>query len=432
MTDVPLHVVIPAQAVRHGVVVAFSGGLDSTVILHLLSRMPSVQQAGLRAVHVHHGLHPDADAWAMHCEQVCIDLGVPLHCARVNVDTACGDGPEAAARRARYAAFTEALGDDEVLALAQHRDDQAETFLLRALRASGPDGLAAMRPWRRFHPGWLWRPLLDTPRAQLTAYARQHALQWVEDPSNNDTDLDRNFLRHRVLPLLRERWPHADGAFARSAALCGEAVELLADEDARALSGARGSEAASLDVAALQSLPATRRARVLRHWIDDLDLPPLTAQGLSLIEADLLPASADTRAEFAWGDAVIHRWRNVLHAGMRLAPLPTDWETQWDGSSTLPLPNGGRLSLQGAARFTAPLRVHARQGGERITLPGRTHSHVLKHVLQERDVAPWLRAAMPMVSDGETLLAAGDVVYSAGFSAWLGQQDASLTWTPHL
>src|SRR5687768_5184369 len=156
---------LPADA---QVVVALSGGLDSSVLLDLLSRSARMQ-GRLRALHVHHGLQPAADAWVVHCRDACAAAGVPLRIAHVEVDRASGRGLEAAAREARHAAFVAELRDGEVLALAHHRDDQAETFLLRALRASGPDGLAAMRPWRRFGRGWLWRPLLGVPRADLVA-----------------------------------------------------------------------------------------------------------------------------------------------------------------------------------------------------------------------------------------------------------------------
>ena len=416
----------------HAIAIGFSGGLDSTVLLQLLADSNIAREHGLRAIHVHHGLHVDADAWVAHCQDQCDRLDVALTVVRTTVANDSGHGPEAAAREARHAAFAETLLPDEALALAQHRDDQAETFLLRALRASGPDGLGAIRRWRRFTPGWLWRPLLDVPRTQLLAYAQHHGLQWIEDPSNQDTALDRNYLRHRVLPLLRERWPHADAAFARSAALCAEASGLLADHDADALDAVRSEYPAALDVSGLRALPPARRARVLRLWIDAAGLPPMPAAGLARIESDLLPASADTCAEFAWGDAIIHRWRERLHAGRRLASLPTNWQVAWDGSKPLSLPNGGCLSLHGASAFDTPLRVHARQGGERITLPGRSHTHALKHVLQEQDVPPWLRTTMPLVSDGQTLLAAGDSVCSAGFAAWLGERAANLSWTPPL
>lgn len=412
-------------------VVGFSGGLDSSVLLHACAIAAQKQGGRLRALHVHHGLHADADAWAMHCQHVCDALDVPLRIVRVLVDHDRGDGPEAAARAARHAAFAAEIGDGEVLALAHHRDDQAETFLLRALRASGPDGLGAMRPWRRFGRGWLWRPLLDIPRAQLLAYAQDHGLRWIDDPGNDDSRFDRNFLRHRVLPLLRERWPHVDAAFARSAALSGEAAALLDGEDARALADVRHDNPHALDVARLIRLPAARRARVLRCWIAESGLPPLPGEGIARIEHALLPAAADRVAEFAWRGAVIRRWRNLLHADRQHAALPLDWTLHWNGRDPASLPGGGTLMLEGAGQFNAMLRLGARRGGERITLPGRRHSHALKHVLQDLGVPPWQRARLPLLSDDDgEVLAAGDVVYSAGLDAWLRDRDARLRWSP--
>jgi tRNA(Ile)-lysidine synthase len=376
----------------------------------------------LRAIHVHHGLHAQADAWAAHCAMTCAALGVPLRIVRVEVPCDGGDGPESAARAARHAAFATELRDDEVLALAHHRDDQAETFLLRALRASGPDGLAAMRPWRRHGHGWLWRPLLAMPRHALLAYARQAGLQWIEDPSNADPAADRNFLRHAVLPLLRQRWPQAGAAMARSATLCADASMLLETEDAQALAAVAVDDGSALDAGVLSALPEARRARVLRRWIAGLGLPPLPANGLAAIEAG---------AGFAWAGAWVRHWRDRLHAGRQRPPLPRDWQCEWDGAAPLVLPGGGLLQLHGAAGFDASLRVHARTGGERIVLPGRAHGHALKHVLQDLGVAPWLRVRLPLLSAADgTLLAAADRASSATFDAWLRAHDANLAWTP--
>ncbi|MEG3192845.1 tRNA lysidine(34) synthetase TilS [Lysobacter sp. D1-1-M9] len=449
---------LPQQALCVG----FSGGIDSSVLLHALATMPAARAQGLRAWHVHHGLHAHADDWAEHCRAICEGLEVPLRISHVSVSRA-GEGLEAAARKARRDAFARDLGGDEVLTLAHHLDDQAETFLLRALRASGPDGLAAMQPWRRFARGWLWRPLLGIPRDALLAYAQRHGLHWIDDPGNADTGFDRNFLRHRVMPLLRERWPQAGAAWARSAALCGEGADLLAAEDAAALASARGDDPRVLGVDVLSGLPAARRARVLRRWIEELGLPPLPAAGSARIESDLLVARADADAAFAWSGAVIRRWRGLLHADLVRGPLPAEFEVAWDGREPLRLPTGDVLWLEkntvGAASaankpaaashlafaaeaaptnnrslaFDPPLRVHERRGGERIQLAGRTHSHALKKLLQEREVPPWQRERLPLLSsaDGE-LLAAGDVVCSGAFDDWLRAHDARLLWTQPL
>lgn len=417
---------------RAPLVVGFSGGLDSTVLLHWLAATTGLCPVGLRALHVHHGLHPDAERWAAHCEAACRRLGVPLRVVRVSVPRDGGEGPEAAARHARHAAFEAELAEGEVLALAHHRDDQAETFLLRALRGSGVDGLGAMRAWRRCGRGWLWRPLLATPRTELLAYARTYGLDWLEDPANADTAFDRNFLRHRVLPLLRERWPHADAGFARSAALSAEAAALLEDEDAAALAAATADAPDTLSVAALGALPQARRARVLRRWIASLALPPLPARGIERIEEDLLQARPDAAASFAWNGARIRRWRALLHAERPRPPLPRDWDAAWDGCAPLLLPDGGLLRLlpEGAG-FGCTLRARARRGGERIVLPGRRHSHSLKHVLQERGVPPWLREHLPLLcADDGTVLAAGDLVLSAALVERLRGAGARLAWRP--
>ena len=434
-----------ADKLTRAVVIGLSGGLDSCVLLHALSCTPAVQARGLRALHVHHGLHADADRWADHCLALCDTLALPLAVVRVEVALDRSDGLEAAARDVRYAAFAAALGDDEVLALAHHGNDQAETFLLRALRASGTDGLAAMRAWRRLGRGWLWRPWLDVPRDELLAYARRHALAWIEDPGNADLDRDRNFLRHRVLPLLRERWPRTDAAFARSAALHAETSELLAAEDARALAEAGTGEHNVLSADCLLAMPSARRARILRGWIASLGFPALPATGIARIESDLLDSRPDASAQFRWSDVVIRRWRDLLHVGRRCAPLPSDFRLDWNGTASLQLPTGDRLGLAGAAMtgsagariateaaaaFDFPVTVHAREGGERITLPGRAHSHALKQVLLDLGVPPWERERLPLLSDGDgMLLAAGDLVYAAPFDAWLRERGLRLEWT---
>lgn len=432
MNSAPL---IPASAFfgtgDAALVIGLSGGLDSVVLLHALATLPEVRARGLRAMHVHHGLHADADAWSRHCEAICEVLDVPLRSVRIEVPRDSGEGLEASARHARHAAFATELGEGEVLVLAHHRDDQAETFLLRALRGSGVDGLGAMRAWRSFGRGWLWRPLLAHSRAQLLAYAEANDLRWVEDPSNSDTRFDRNFLRRQVFPLLRERWPRADEALAQSSELSAQAADLLADEDARCLAQLRTADVQVITRGALQALPAPRRARVLRRWINELGLVPLPAEGIAHVEAEVLPARDDADPRFRWAEAEIRAWRDLVHAGRTRTPLQSDLNSEWDGTAPLSLPDGSLLQLLQAGGFDAPVRVHARQGGERIVLPGRDHSHALKHVLQDLGVPPWVRERLPLLSsnDGE-LLAAGDLVFSAEFGNWLRARNQRLVWGP--
>lgn len=422
-----LRFAIPPQAAA-GVAIGLSGGLDSTVLAHALSRIPDI--GALRALHIHHGLHRDADAWADASRRTCESLGIPLEVVRVRVAKR-GEGLEAAARQARIDAFHAHLHAGEVLALAHHRDDQAETFLLRALRASGPEGLAAMRTLRAFGPAFLWRPLLDVPRDQLRAYAQAHRLAWIDDPSNDSLEHDRNFLRHRVLPLLRERWPHVDASFARAALLGAEASDLLGMEDAAALDRTRTDDPAILSITAMRTLDATRRARVLRRWILERGAPPLPAEGIAQVEADLASGAPDADFRFAWADVELRRWCDLLRFTRRVPAADASWSDTWDGRLPLILPDGGTLTLEGASAFDTPLRVRLRQGGERIVLPGRAHSHSLKHALQEAGMPTWERERLPLLVDAQDqVLAAGDRVLSAAFVAWLRARDATLRWSP--
>lgn len=409
--------------------VGFSGGLDSTVLLHRLAQAPDIRAAGLRAIHVHHGLQPGADAWAAHCATVCADWGIDLDSVRVTVPRDSGRGLEAAARTARHAAFAAHLPPGGVVALAHHRDDQAETVLLRALRASGPDGLAGMAGARRFGDGWLWRPFLTLPRNALQAYADAHGLRWIDDPSNDEDGADRNFVRNRILPLLRTRWPQAGAALADVAGLQAESVALLDADDAHALADARTLDPAVLRVERLHPLPSARRGRVLRRWILERGLAPLPRQGAAWCDATLDRAADDRTPVFDWAGYRLQRWRDLLHAAPIRPPLPDNFDVAWTATTPLALPDGDTLRFEGPLDAAVHWRVLARRGGERIALPGRTHSHALRHVLQDLGVPPWLRARLPLLTDAAgRVLAAGDLAFDRDFDTWLRDGGRRLTW----
>ncbi|WP_434988384.1 tRNA lysidine(34) synthetase TilS [Xanthomonas melonis] len=411
------------------VLIAYSGGMDSGVLLHLMAAIPGYRHAGLRALHVHHGLHADADAWAAHCQRTCDALQVPLRIVQVQVARDSGLGLEAAARDARHAAFAGALAAGEWLALAQHRDDQAETFLLRALRASGPDGLAAMRGQRPFAHGTLWRPLLSRARAELLAYAHAHGLQWIEDPSNADARHDRNFLRHHVLPLLSQRWPQASAALARSAHLSAEAAEVLLHDELALLPSLCAADGA-LDLRLLRAQPVARQPRLLRAWVGATGAPALPAHGVAALEREIDLHAPDREACFAWQQVEVRRWRQSLYLHRPAPAWPPQWTAQWDGVHPLQLPDGAQLQLHGSPGlgFIRPMQVRARQGGERIVLPRRGHSHRLKHLLQDLDLPPWKRDRLPVLWADRQVMAAGDRIVSASLHDWLQTHRASLRW----
>ncbi len=386
--------------------VAFSGGLDSTVLLHLLVRLARCEALPpLSAIHVHHGLQAAADAWPAHCRQVCEALGVPLSVLRVKVDN--GPSLERAARDARYAAFLGELGRGEVLFSAQHRDDQAETLLFRLMRGAGVRGLAGMPECRPLGLGTLVRPLLRVSRAELEAYARAEGLHWVEDPSNADTDHARNFLRHDILPALRTRWPGVVENLARSAAHMSEAEALLGELARTDLEGAKGGcdfpwlPLPSLDLQSLAALTPARQRNALRHWL--APLTPLPDSDHWAGWADLRDAAADARPVWRLATGELHR------ADGRLWWLAGEWlaspvsNLDWiDPGRPLELPGNGRVELLGTPP-AGRLEVRYRQGGEVLQLPGRGRRD-LKRLLNESRLPAFVRGRLPLLmADGELL-----------------------------
>lgn len=294
--------------------VAFSGGMDSSALLHALAQLSRAR--GLRAIHVDHGLHADSADWAAHCRDFVAALDVPLQIVRAHVERDAGTGLEDAARRARLKAFAQELRPGEILALAQHRGDQAETVLLKLLRGAGPEGLGAMRALRQYAKGYLWRPLLDLPRAALAAYANEHALRWIEDPSNEQTHLSRNFLRHEILPRLTQHWPQAEAALTHSATWLRAAADYIDAQSAAALANLRGDEPASLAWRGWLALPDALRDPVLRRWLRECGLDEPAHFHVAELERQLLAAN-DRKPCVAFDDTELRRRHDWLHATRR-------------------------------------------------------------------------------------------------------------------
>lgn len=415
--------------------VGFSGGLDSTVLLHALAALDAARARGLHALHVDHGLHPDSPLWAAHCRRVADDLGVPLRSVRVAVERDGGHGPEAAARRARRAAMHEALATGDVLALAHHADDQAETVLLKLLRGAGPEGLGAMRKLRRVGGHWLWRPLLDLPRAVLRDYANAHGLDWIEDPSNADVALDRNRLRAEIVPRLRARWPRFEDSLAQSARWARAAADFIDAEATRALARVRALDPATLRWRAWLDLPEALRDPVLRRWLRDIGRPEPTSAQSAELARQLACADADRLPCLRWPGCELRRYRDLVHAMAPLREPPPDWTRTWLGEP-LSLPVGlGTLRLVDETDRDAPLdaqaalHVHFRRGGEWLRLPGQTHRRELRDLFQQAGIPPWQRARLPMIStaDGE-LLAVADLWLTDAGRRWFGAHGRRLEW----
>ena len=409
--------------------IAYSGGLDSTVLLHLCAALQERRaQRTFKAIHVHHGLQAEADAWANHCEQTCRRLGIGLRIQHADARPAPGDSPEASARSARYRVIRRCLEPGATVLMAQHQDDQAETLLLQLFRGAGLAGLAAMPVHAELAPGYLLRPLLDLPRTALRQYAGEHGLSWVEDPSNQNPKLERNFLRHAILPALLTHWPGIARTLARSARHCAEAHELLNARARELLGAVCGAEPHALDIPRLRSLGAGERRLVLRIWLKTCGYRTPPAAILERILAEGLNAGADRNPRVRWPEGEVRRYRDTLYL---LPPLPAvasgmthDWPSAAtrcklpDGHGELQLkamPGGGiALDCWRAARCS----IRYRQGGEKIRLPGRAGSHELRKLFQEAGIPPWIRERVPLIYLDAQLAAVG------GF--WV----AAEVWTP--
>ena len=359
------------------VTVALSGGVDSVVLLHVLSR-----QFPVRAIHVHHGLSPHADAWARFCRQLCRRWKIPLTIKRVKV-TKRGKGPEAAAREARYAMFRKIPG--KTLALAHHLDDHAETVLMNLLRGAGARGASGMAAVSRFEGKRLLRPLLEVSRKSILDYARAQRLEWIEDESNADESLTRNFIRRRVGPLLEARFPRWKEAL-------GRAARHISRRDA----DAEGLLRKFLREKGLKSPSEAKLVEMLKQ---------LTAGGArTLIEHD------GARVRKYRGTVLIDSSDSKI-----FAPI------EWKGERKLSLPGGTlhfrRARGKGIDLKSGPLFVRLRSGGERLQPDPRRPRRTLKNLFQEAGVPPWERERLPLVYCGEALAWAPGLGIDARYQA---------------
>jgi len=416
--------------------VAFSGGVDSSVLLEALRRLaPALGLPAPRALHVDHGLEAQAPAWRAHCQRVCRAHDLPFRALSVHARADPGHSPEEAARDARYAALASALVPGELLCTAHHANDQAETVLLGLLRGCGVAGSAAMAPQRALPPGRLLRPLLGVGREVIERCAREWALEWVEDPSNARADHPRNRLRHEILPLLESMAPAAVACLGRSAALHREAARLVDDLAEQDLAACRAGDDGALSRAALAVLPGRRRRAVLRRWLASQGLRAPPRARLAELARQLVEARAGRCPRIALDGAEVraHGNRAVLLAGRGAGarPAAAPASRQWRPGEALELP-AGRLWAEPAAagglRDAPLLEVRWRAGGARCRPAGRRHSQTLKRLLQELRVPPWERAGLPLLYRDGVLAGVADLFVCHGHEARPGERGWRVRW----
>jgi len=387
--------------------VAYSGGLDSTVLLTALVKLEL--EVPVRALHVDHGLRAESPEWQAHCERYAGELAVEFETRRVHVDPA-DQGIEAAARQARYAALAELLEHNEVLVTAHHADDQLETALLRLFRGSGVKGLTAIAERVPLGSGYLNRPLLNFSRAELAAQARQWQLVWLDDPSNQSLRFDRNYVRHEVLPSIVRRWPAAARAAVRLAAHMRDADEILKAMASMDLAGATDPVPRGI----LRRLSPARQRNALRALVARQGLPlPGTAQ-LEELRASLAVTRADAETCVRWPGAEARVYRDRLYLLEPLEPvtppesslLAARWESEHAGALWLERSTGPGLP---DAWVRQGLRIRFRRGGESFRPLQRAHKRPLKRWLQDEHILPWMRNRIPLLYRDEQLVAVGDL-----------------------
>jgi len=411
-------------------ILAYSGGLDSTVLLHLLAKLKISNPFRFAAIHVNHQMNPNADTWTEFCKNQCRNLGIELHIEHVAVEDK-GEGIEAAARTQRYRALSKYIqSDQDQLVTAHHRDDQAETLLLHLVRGAGVNGLAGMPHRRKFGSGWLTRPLLDFDRQSIQAYAESENLKWIEDESNSDPIIRRSFIRQSVLPILKQHWPGVVQSLAKSASHLQEADSLLrylANEDLQRCSLQGTSDSKELSVSALTALSPDRLRNALRYWILSCEIAAPSTRQLGQLVKWIQTPPKTARAELSYGPNTIRIYRDRLWVVVDnfIDESIGDTVITWDigRSRTIQVGNlelaiiesrGEGLSR---ARVGKKIEIRARQGGEMCQLPGRQHRTRVKTLLQQYGISPWERGITPFLYIDDRLAAIGDRWFCEPYAA---------------
>ena len=389
--------------------VAYSGGVDSHVLLHLLATQLDTKSSTIKAIHIDHGLHSESSKWTQHCLAIAEKLNIVCQDIKADVNNIESVGVEAAAREARYTAIAQYLPENALLLTAQHQQDQSETFLLQLLRGAGPKGLSSMASQSTLMGIQLYRPFLAISKKEILAYAKQHQLNWLDDPSNVETRWNRNYIRHEIWPVIEQRWSSAAKTISRSATLCAEADELMTElAKLDALTIDFEQQSFSLSVSKLLGLTESRRRNVLRHLISTLALPLPSANVLQRVINEACLAKEDGIPLVEWQGVEVRRYRNRLYIKAPMNSFDVSFSLQINDRHELAIGEGKILawktSQQGLTDdiIQEGLQLRFRQGGEKIKIHGQHHS--LKHLMQEWAVPPWQRDRIPLLFCEDELL----------------------------
>lgn len=413
-------------------VVAYSGGVDSHVLLYLCSQLRDKFFFKLKAIHINHQLHSSAYEWSNHCAQVCRQLKIPLITKQITIDKNSGCSIEAEAREKRYQTFADCLDIDTVLLTAHQKDDQAETFLLQLCRGAGIPGLAAMPSIKPLGKGLHARPLLSRTREELLDYARDHHLNWIEDSSNTETQFTRNFLRQAVLPELKSRWPTITKLISRSARHCADADRLLNDYGASLYANSAGTLTGTLSVTKLLEQPEYRQKLILRTWFKLQSETAPSAVKLNQIITTVLSAGRDRTPAVQVGKIIVRRFKDNLFLTQQGLVFPT-FSLKWDLRKSLPISGLGVLKAnlkkgEGIQPSLSTVTVAFRKGGEKIKLTQKQRK-TLKGLMQDWEIPPWERARIPLIFVDERLIAVPGHALDPEFAVKSDEMGYVIDWT---
>ncbi|NOR51915.1 MAG: tRNA lysidine(34) synthetase TilS [Gammaproteobacteria bacterium] len=420
------------------VVVALSGGVDSTVLLHLMQQLGQQHNLSLSAIHINHQLQAESDNWASRCAELCEQWHIPVRIEKVVVKKS-GHGIESDAREARYRLFETQLQQGDILLQGHHADDQAETVIMRLIRGSGVRGLAAIPAQRTLGKGRVVRPLLSLSRQQIVEYAEHHNLSWIEDPSNRDLTIERNLIRHEIMPRLEAQRSGVKRALVRSAEQFLESAELLDQLAEMDLAGIL-LEPLQLDCKQLSKLERGRCRNLLRYWITRNGFLAPNSAVIDRIIDEGIHSRADAHPLIEWFGAEVRRYRNRLYL-MKRAPVdPHLTELKWDLHSDLLL-GEGLGTLRGIDSIGKGIRasllqeeeviIRWRKGGEHIQPAGRSGHHSLKNLFQEAAIPPWLRKNYPLIYIGDELAAIPNLCIAEEFVAKKDERGLLFEWAYH-
>lgn len=415
--------------------IALSGGVDSLVLLHLISSLKLQLKSYVTAIHVNHGLNKKADEWQQQCAELANSMNIPFKAIQVDARNNGDQSPEAWARALRYQAIQDIIAQNDIVLTAHHSNDQLETLLLQLFRGAGPDGLSSMPQLKEFGESYLARPLLEYNRQQIISYAKDKKLQWINDDSNDDLRFDRNYLRHEILPLLKQRWPALAKTLNRVVSHQSETSQLLSDLAVDDLSQVIHESTDALNTNKLLLLSEARQKNVIRFWISEKGFLMPSNKKMKNIVSDLLMSPQDKNPVVKWQGCELRRYRNALFAMEEMDSHDSEqvvlWNLEKDLESkvgVLQARKGTGNGIKASSIENNEVEIRFRRGGEKIKIHGKNNTRELKKLFQEEGILPWYRNRLPLIYIQNKLAMVPGFYIADGFFAESGEASWELNW----